>query len=211
MTPRIVLLHGVATTAAIWTRVIAQLEALGITDAIAVERPCTGDLESELDALEPLTKGALVVGQSGGATLALALSTDRPGLAGALCHEPAVGSLVPELLTPVAAAMAERGVPGFGAALYGDSFTLDMVGDPEAVPRELAMFRAFEPEPASKGSAPTLITVGELSPPVRHRAASALQDRLGYRVAVLPGARHFAAWDSPASFARLIADTARGL
>ena len=104
MAPRIVLLHGIATTAAVWDRVVTALAALGVTDVVALQRPCTGSLPAELDALAPLVHEALVVGQSGGATLALALAGSDHALAGAVAHEPAVGSLVPALLAPVAAA-----------------------------------------------------------------------------------------------------------
>ena len=110
MAPRIVLLHGIATTASVWDRVVAALASLGVHDVVALQRPCTGSLDDELGAIAPLTEDALVVGQSGGATLALALASSSHRLAGAVAHEPAVGSLVPALLAPVAAAFAERGV-----------------------------------------------------------------------------------------------------
>ena len=206
MAPRIALLHGIATTASVWDRVVAALAGLGVDDVVAIQRPCTGSLAAELDALAPLTEDALVVGQSGGATLALALAGSSHSLAGAVAHEPAVGSLVPTLLAPVAAAFAERGVEGLGSTLYGASWSLGMAGtNLAAIPRELAMFRAFEPAPARAGQGRVLVTVGALSPPGRQEAAAALHTRLGYEVMPLEGASHFVAWDAPARFAAAIA------
>jgi pimeloyl-ACP methyl ester carboxylesterase len=209
MPPRIVLLHGIATTASVWDRVVAELSSIGIDDVVALQRPCTGSLREELDAISPLTEDALVVGQSGGATLALALACTNRSIAGAIAHEPAVGSLVPGLLGPVAAAYAEHGVRGLGRTLYGSSWSLEMAGsDLTAIPGELAMFRAFEPAHVPAQQGPVLVTVGALSPPIRHEAAEALRTRLGYEVASLAGASHFAAWDAPEAFAGLIADRA---
>ncbi|MCC2033203.1 alpha/beta fold hydrolase [Microbacterium allomyrinae] len=205
MTPPVVLLHGIATTASIWDRVIAALGELGLRDVTAIRRPCTGSLSAELRALEPQVEGALVVGQSGGATLALALAASRTELAGAVAHEPAVGSLLPELLTPVARAYAEHGVEGLGATLYGPTWSAAMAHDHTVIPGELAMFRSFEPSRARAGQGPVLVTVGAASPPIRHDAASALHDRLGYEIEPLTGASHFVAWDAPEVFAAAIA------
>jgi len=205
MAPRIVLLHGIATTASVWDKVVAELAGLGVHDVVALQRPCTGSLEKELEAIAPLTEDALVVGQSGGATLALALASSSHSLAGAVAHEPAVGSLVPALLAPVAAAFAERGIEGLGSTLYGPSWSIEMAGvNLAAVPGELAMFRAFEPAPARAGQGPVLVTVGAASPPRRHEAAAALHDGLGYEVLSLKGASHFVAWDAPAVLAAAI-------
>ncbi|HWH96914.1 MAG TPA: hypothetical protein VNS80_00970, partial [Pseudolysinimonas sp.] len=101
--PRIVLLHGVATTSGVWRPVLPFLEGL---DVATPDRPCLGDLDAELGALESIVEGALVAGVSGGATLGLAFAASDVRLAGAILHEPAVGSLVPGLLAPVAAAYA---------------------------------------------------------------------------------------------------------
>jgi pimeloyl-ACP methyl ester carboxylesterase len=206
MSPRIVLLHGIATTASVWDRVVASLDALGVTDVVAVQRPCTGSLAAEVEAIAPLAEDSVVVGQSGGATLALALACSGHSLAGAIAHEPAVGSLLPGLLAPIAAAYAERGVDGLGSTLYGPTWSREMAGaDLEVIPGELAMFRAFEPVPVPAGQGPVIVTVGALSPPIRHEAAAALHARLGYEIATLQGASHFAAWDAPEEFAAIIA------
>jgi pimeloyl-ACP methyl ester carboxylesterase len=202
----ILFIHGAATTAAVWDRVIAELRDEDGVDIVAVDRPCSGSLAAELDALAPLAENALVIGQSGGATLALALASSSVRLRGAICHEPAVGSLVPGMLDPVAAAYARGGVEAFGKTLYGPSWTPAFAGgDTGAVGRDLPMFRAFEPQAAAHGQGPVLVTVGTESPPIRHESGVVLRDRLGYRLGTIDGASHFAAWDAPSAFARTIA------
>src|SRR5277367_2057036 len=104
MRPRIVLVHGAATTSRIWRTVVPLLDGF---DVCCPDRAATGDLEAELDALAPLCAGAVVAGVSGGATLGLALAARGAGLAGALLHEPAAGSLLPGLLAPMARAYAD--------------------------------------------------------------------------------------------------------
>jgi pimeloyl-ACP methyl ester carboxylesterase len=76
--------------------------------------------------------------------------------------------------------------------------------DLAGIPGELAMFRAFEPSRVPANQGPVLVTVGALSPPIRHEAADALHARLGFEIATLEGASHFAAWDAPDAFAAAI-------
>ncbi|MGK2855441.1 MAG: alpha/beta fold hydrolase [Microbacteriaceae bacterium] len=200
--PRVVLVHGGATTASVWSRMASLLEGV---DVVAVDRPCSGDLATELATLAPHAEGALVVGVSGGATLGLALAASDVRLAGAILHEPAVGRLVPGLLAPMAAAYEAGGVDLFAATLYGTSWNRTMApADDAMVARDLAMFRAFEPAAAREGQGPVLITVGADSPPARHAAARALHDTLGYRTQNLPGCRHFVQWDNPEVLADLV-------
>jgi pimeloyl-ACP methyl ester carboxylesterase len=200
--PRILLVHGAATTASVWGPVLALL---GDLDVVAVDRPCSGDLDTELAALGPHAEGAFVVGVSGGATLTLALAASPVALAGGIAHEPAVGSLAPGLLAPMAAAFAEGGTLGFATTLYGPRWRPELApADPDAVARELPMFRAFEPEAARPGQGPVLVTVGGDSPAPRHTAAAALASQLGYETAVLPGCRHFLPLENPAELAGLI-------
>ena len=209
--PRVVLVHGVATTASVWSRVIAALAELDSSlDVVAVERPCSGHLATELAALSSVAPGAFVVGVSGGATLALALAASDVQLAGAIAHEPAVGSLAPGLLAPMATAYASGGATAFAETLYGPSWQPSMAPDAAGtVARELPMFRAFEPAIARQGQGPVLVTVGGDSPAPRHAAAAALHAQLGYETRVLPGARHFVQWDAPRLFAQLIVEQSK--
>ena len=207
---RVLLIHGAATTARCWDAVVTLLEAAGV-EVAAPERASTGDLAREVAVLTDLAEGALAVGVSGGATLGLALAASPARLAGAVLHEPAVGSLVPGLLAPVAAAFAEGGVPAFGARLYGPAWTSSMApADPGAVGRDLAMFSRFEPAAVRAGQGPVLVTTGELSPPVRHEAATALADHLGMATRVLPGCRHFVQVEAPRVLAEVVLDRLAG-
>lgn len=196
--PRIVLVHGTATTGAVWDPVRRLLDDL---DTVAPTRPSSGTLAEELGWLAGYSDDALVVGMSGGATLCLALAASEAKAAAILAHEPAVGSLLPTLLDDVVAAFAERGAEGLGAALYGPTWDPSMMADADAVARDLAMFRAFEP--ALPGTTPALVTTGIDSPPIRHLAAARLNAVFGYDTSTVPGG-HFVAQDQPAAIADLI-------
>lgn len=202
--PPVLLLHGAATTARCWDAVALLLQRTGLS-VTAPDRASTGDLEQELAALRPFAEGAFVVGVSGGATLGLAMAAEGTPLAGAVLHEPAVGSLLPGLLAPMAAAFADGGVPAFGARLYGPAWTPAMApAGPGAVARDLAMFARFEPSPPAPGQGGVLVTVGGDSPPIRHAAAAALAEHRGYETAVLPGCRHLVQVEAPGALADLV-------
>jgi pimeloyl-ACP methyl ester carboxylesterase len=191
---RVLLVHGAATTSSVWDRLRPLLPDV---ELVVPDRPSSGDLSTELDALAAAARGAVVVGVSGGATLGLALASRSSHLAGAVLHEPAVGSLAPGLLDHVVAAWTSDGVRGFGRALYGPSWDPTMAPvDPSAVARDLAMFRRFEPSPLAEGNGRVLVTVGQDSPPPRHDAAAALHAHLAVEVAVLPGSGHFVQHDN---------------
>ncbi|WP_232303720.1 alpha/beta fold hydrolase [Pseudofrankia sp. DC12] len=245
-TPSFLLLHGAATTGAIWAGVRG---ALGDRPSFAPDRPSSGDLDRELAALRDavalaaagvpaapaalpagapppvrLAAGATVTsaadgpravvfgGVSGGATLGLAALATGVPLAAAVLHEPAVGSLLPGLLAPMAAAYASGGVAAFGSALYGPSWRpTDAPADPDAVARDLSMFLRFEPAVPRPTPGPVVVTVGEHSPEVRHRAAAALHRDLGLEVRVLAGCGHAAHLEAPARFAELLAEVAATL
>jgi pimeloyl-ACP methyl ester carboxylesterase len=204
--PRLVLVHGAATTSRMWDRVLPILAARPGFAVTALERPRTGDLDREVAALAPLVEGAWLVGVSGGATLGLAVASAGVPLAGAMLHEPAVGSLEPGLLVPVAAAFAEDGTAGLGRALYGASWDLRMAGavrDADTA-AELAMFRSFEPAPLPSSAGRVVVTVGGRSPGIRHRSVTALAVAVGCEVEVIHQASHFAPHDSPAAFAAAV-------
>ena len=198
---RVVLVHGAATSARVWDRLAPLLPD---HDVVAVTRPRTGNLARELAWLAPHVEGAWVVGMSGGATLGLALASGPVPLAGAILHEPAVGTLAPSLLGPMVRAFEESGTTAFAHTLYGDTWTPVLLGGPveDAVTAgELAMFRGFEPEPISATAGRVVVTVGERSPAIRHASVEALRAAYGHEVLIVPGASHFAAYDAPHEFA----------
>jgi pimeloyl-ACP methyl ester carboxylesterase len=198
--PRVVLIHGAATTSSVWRLVVPLLDGF---DVRCPDRAATGDLETELDRLAPLCENALVAGVSGGATLGLALAA-RPGarITAALLHEPAVGSLLPGLLAPMAQAYADGGPDAFGQTLSGPAWTqADAPADRAAVGRDLAMFRAFEPSAPAPDAGPVILTTGALSPPVRHESVRRLATAFALPVVTLPGTAHAVHLENPAAFA----------
>ena len=149
---RVVLIHGAATTSRVWRRVVPLLDGY---DVSCPDRPCSGDLMIEVDALRPDCGGALVAGVSGGATLGLALAAAGVPMTAAVLHEPAVGSLLPGLLDQVRGAYESGGTAAFGLALYGRAWTsAETPPDPGAVGRDLAMFRALSRPRRRPGWAP---------------------------------------------------------
>jgi pimeloyl-ACP methyl ester carboxylesterase len=185
------------------------LRERGVTLAIHTpQRAYSGDLDTEIAALEPLCEDALVVGVSGGATLALELAARGVPFAAAIVHEPAVGSLLPGLLAPMVAAYQDGGVDSFATTLYGAQWRPQMAPpDRDAVGRDLAMFRCFEPHGAAPGAGDVLVTVGEHSPAIRYEAAEALTREFGYPVTVLSGSGHAAHLEAARELADLICDT----
>jgi pimeloyl-ACP methyl ester carboxylesterase len=208
--PRVVLIHGAATTGQVWWRVRPLLPGF---DVLVPDRPCSGNLSTEVDALRAHCAGALVVGVSGGATLGLALAAAGVPMTGALLHEPAVGSLLPGLLDSVREAYAAGGVPGFARTLYGPAWSeADAPADLAAVARDLAMFTMFEPAAAVPDTLAghVIVTVGECSPAVRHDSVNRLAVRFGYRAWVIPGAAHAVHLTHPQAFADAIRRAYRG-
>jgi pimeloyl-ACP methyl ester carboxylesterase len=200
---RVVLIHGAATTSRVWRHVVPQLAGF---DVLCPDRPCSGDLATEVAALSADCRGAVVAGVSGGATLGLALAATGVPMTAALLHEPAVGSLLPGLLAPYRAAYASGGTAAFAAALYGPAWTPDEApADADAlVARDLAMFAAFEPAAPAPAAGPVVITVGECSPPVRHESVRRLAERFALTQETIPGARHAAHLEHPEQLAAAI-------
>ncbi len=208
--PRVVLIHGAATTSRVWRRVRPLLRGF---DVVVPDRPCSGDLSAEVAALRQQCAGALVVGVSGGATLGLALAAAGVPMTAALLHEPAVGSLLPGLLDGVRRAYSAGGVSAFARSLYGPAWTdAEAPADPAAVARDLAMFAAFEPAapvPVMRAGQ-VVITVGECSPAIRHDSVRRLAGRFGYPAWVVPGAGHAAHLTHPEEFTALIRRASAG-
>lgn len=177
---RVVLIHGAATDSRVWHRTIAALHAHWDADepleTLAVNRPQTGDWDTECAALAPVCVDAYVVGVSGGATLGLELAARGVAMRAALLHEPAAGSLAPDLLAHVAEGLQREGVAGFGRSLYGQLWSpTDTAAPREMVTAEFAMFGAFEPRPLTIPTHKVHLSVGELSPASRHEAVSTLR------------------------------------
>ncbi|MEU1984820.1 alpha/beta hydrolase [Nocardia sp. NPDC019395] len=193
---RVVLIHGVATDSRVWAATVA---ALGPSVEVACpDRPQSGDMDTEIAALAPLCEQAFVIGVSGGATLGLEMASRGVHFTGALLHEPAAGSLAPGLLDDVARAFERDGVPGFGCALYGAGWGPDLTtASRDTVARELAMFRAFEPQPVGPSADRITLTVGERSSPARHRSVESLAAALGTKRRVLPGVGHAVHLEDP--------------
>lgn len=201
------LVHGAATTSRVWRHVVPLLDGLRVD---CPDRPCSGDLTTEVASLRDMCAGAIVAGVSGGATLGLALAATGVPMRAALLHEPAAGSLYPGLLGQVRAAYQAGGVPAFAAALYGDAWAPpEAPGDPDAVGRDLAMFSAFEPSAPAACAGPVVLTVGERSPAARHESVRRLAGKFGFEAWELPGARHAVHLESPAAFAAAIRRVAR--
>ena len=206
MTARFAMIHGAATRPSVYDAVVHALtRAVPAVDVVTPARPSSGDLDTELATLLPAVAGRLVAGVSGGATLGLALLAAGADIRGAVLHEPAAGSLAPGLLDAVAAAYRTGGVRGFARTLYGASWHEDhSPEDPRAVGRDLAMFRGFEPAPRLDPTVRAVLTVGELSPPIRHEVVERLAQTFGYKVQVVPGCGHAAHLDAPDAWAAIL-------
>jgi pimeloyl-ACP methyl ester carboxylesterase len=161
----------------------------------------------------------VLVGVSGGATLALAVAVAAPqSVVAAVTHEPLVGPLEPELDALVQGA-AERlaldpsHAPDFLRSLYGAdvwallpsaarTWTADRL---DVVAADVAQFAGFAPSPSDLESVrcPHLTTVGETSAPSRHRVASMLEG-CGAERRVIAGAGHLVVAEQPRCFAETI-------
>ncbi len=230
----VVLLHGVGLTPELFDPVRSLLAST--VDSIA---PLRGPYQSEnsqapsqpvvvqagsiirsLDAIGPV----LVVGVSGGATLALAIALiGSPNVIGVIAHEPLVGLLADELHSIVTAASVRLARTNHAEAVA--EFVQTLVGPttwstvPEearhfvdrhasVIRAEVAQFVAFAPTASQLDGrrTPFLVTTGARSPSFRHAAAAALTDATRARSTVIPGAGHLANWEQPQAFAELIVD-----
>jgi pimeloyl-ACP methyl ester carboxylesterase len=207
---RIVLIHGVATSHRVWRELVPYLTSVPGLEVRCPERPASGDLDTEIDALREVCAGAVVVGVSGGATLGLELASRGTPILAGIFHEPAAGSLAPGLLAHVAEGLRSGGVEGFGRALYGPSWPVEEVPpELETVAREFAMFGRFEPAPLDPAAGPVLFTVGELSPAARLASVQALSTAFDRPWASVPGGTHAVHLECPGAFSTVILDHIR--
>ncbi len=174
-----------------------------------------GDVLGVLD--EAGVSRAVVAGMSGGATVALALALAYPErVVTAVAHEPAVGSVSPELRALVFGALRDGGGGELLRTLAGPEtwghLSQDTVEELDAsselVEADAAAFLTFEPHLSSKAAAPLVCSVGERSTPLRYTVAERLAARTGAPVAVVPGCGHLPQLDAPAAFAELILEQA---
>ncbi|MGH9274342.1 MAG: alpha/beta fold hydrolase [Acidimicrobiales bacterium] len=226
--PGIVLLHGVGVGADTFLELARLLAA--DHRVLVLERP-GGDgwavpIDEQAEAVaetmvELRCTGAVVVGVSGGATVALALGIHHAKVIGGLVlHEPLVGPLAPEL--------HDRFTEAARHAQQGDAEALDVVRSLLGVSTwerlglsgrvqveagasraraEVPMFAAFSPtavELATLRRWPVLTTIGGHSGPERRAAAEVLATLAGASVAVVPDAGNAAQLDAPAALAGII-------
>lgn len=180
------------------------------------------DFSAQVDAVSSAlargsgADGTVLVGVSGGATLALAAGlADPPWLRGILTHEPLVGPLVPDLHRRILAAVddfRERGVDHvdpFLTALYGEGWS-DALPDARqwverhraTIVEEVGQFASFQPtlDALAAIGIPHVTSVGERSADERFQVASLLA-RCGARVRVMPDAAHLVPVENPQAFA----------
>lgn len=161
---------------------------------------------------------AAVAGTSGGATVALAAALLAPTrVSCAVVHEPAVGTLSPELRLLVRGALRDGGGLGLQQTLAGPATWAAL---PEAervaaatraplVELDAPAFLAWEPPLAcTPAAAPVVCTVGARSGPVRHDVARRLSALLAAPVHALEDCGHLAQLDAPETFAAAIARAA---
>jgi pimeloyl-ACP methyl ester carboxylesterase len=231
-TPVVVLIHGVGFGPATLAPLVAALEpyarvavparrGYGARAHLAPAATVAEHVEDILGVLDEAgVERAVVAGMSGGATVALALALSEPErVVVAVAHEPAVGSVSPELRALVRGALVKGGGSELLRALAGAATwatlspaavdTLD--ASAELVEADAAAFLAFEPRLApalTPVGAPLVCSVGERSSPLRYTVADRLAERTGAPIAVVPGCGHLPQLDAPAAFAELILEQA---
>jgi pimeloyl-ACP methyl ester carboxylesterase len=194
------------------------------------DRPAISNLEAQVDRiLEDIMKReeqpSVWVGVSGGATLGVIAACRRPAvIAGALLHEPLIGTRAAALHDGVQAAAArlaggqldsaavESSAADFVAGLVGPESweALGVDGRTAVLERarlvgaEVPYFASFEAPTAFDDAVPVLITVGERSPAPRHEAAERAAELLKGRLVVIPGIGHLPQVEAPETFAELI-------
>lgn len=221
----VALVHGVGFGPSTFAPVARELRRAG--PVVMVERRGYGTradlapperVEDHVDDLVAALDGAgieraVVAGCSGGATIALAAALTVPDrVVAAVAHEPAVGSLGPELM-----ALIEKSVQTGGMALVRalagpatwSRLTSGELAELEAcaaiVADDARAYLAWEP-PLDRvaEAAPIVCTVGRHSGPMRHTIAGVVRERIGARVVVVEDCGHLVQLDAPAAFAAII-------
>jgi len=225
----VALVHGVGFGPSTFARVARELRRAGVGGrVIMVERRGYGsrahlappdrvedhvdDLLAALDAAG--FERAVVAGCSGGATIALAAALTAPDrVAAAVSHEPAVGSLGPELMALIATSVQTGGMALLQAlagpatwARLDPAQLIELEACAPIVAADARAYLAWEP-PLDRvaEAAPIVCTVGRDSGAMRHAIAAVVQERIGARVSVVEDCGHLVQLDAPLAFAAIIA------
>lgn len=221
-------LHGVGMWPGLFEPLVAPFPGEGFAPA----RPgYLGARDSGVDGFDAQLGGVrtliadhgpgVLVGVSGGATIALAAAIERvDGVRGVLTHEPLVGPLVPELHERVVAGAADvsghdpRRIDAFLRDLYGPAWAdIDATAarwaerHRDTVAREVAQFASFAPsrEALSAIAVPHVTTVGARSATARHEVADLLAAG-GAVVRVVPECGHLLPLEAPAAFGAAVGE-----
>lgn len=221
----VALVHGVGFGPSTFAQVARELRRAG--PVVMVERRGYGtraalpppdhveehvdDLVAALDAAG--IERAVIAGCSGGATISLAAALTAPErVVAAVSHEPAVGSLGPELMALIAKSVDTGGM-ALAQALAGPAtwsrLTAGELAELEScaaiVGDDARAYLAWEP-PLDRvaDAAPIICTVGQRSAAMRHTIAAVVQERIGAQVVVVEDCGHLVQLDAPAAFAAII-------
>jgi pimeloyl-ACP methyl ester carboxylesterase len=225
-TPCVVLIHGVgfgpatlaplADALAPYTRV--EIPARRGYGERALESPAptveehVNDLFDALDAAG--LERAVLAGISGGATIALAAGLARPErVVTAVAHEPAVGSVSPELRSLIVAALSDGGGCGLARFLAGEETwaalpppLLGWLADNTAlIEADAAAFARYEPAfPVAGAVVPLVCSLGGRSSPARAQVAEQLAARTGAPIVSVRDCGHLPQFDAPDAFVEVI-------
>jgi pimeloyl-ACP methyl ester carboxylesterase len=235
--PDVVLLHGVGLDPRLFDPVLSMIPNASAPfrhryghDRAGGARAAMASVEADAaELLDTVAAGRsdrplVVVGVSGGATLALAMAAiGRSGLAGVIAHEPLVGPLAPELHALVVAAAAELAGGAGSIADRAAAFVRRLVGEatwatlpPEArrfvgehaaeVHAEVPLFAGYAPTVDDLAAIvpPLVVSTGERSHARRHQAAAALAALSPATQLVVRGAGHLVHWEQPVAFASMV-------
>ena len=171
------------------------------------------DLMQALD--EAAVERAVLAGMSGGATIVMAAALAHPDrVCCAVAHEPAVGSLAPELRVQILAAL-EDGADGLMRFLAGERTWAALplgvrewlAAHPWLITADAGAFARYEPH-FHDAPVPLISSLGERSSAARFAVAERLSARTGAPVVVVPGCGHLPQFDAPTAFAQLIVERA---
>jgi len=171
------------------------------------------DLLTELEART--VELPVLVGVSGGATVALeAALTHHSRVLVAVAHEPAAGSLAPELRNRIRQALDDAGGVGLVRFLVGEATwarltpreRTTIARDQALIEADARAFAAYEPSlpTAATDPVPLICAVGERSGQIRREVAERLSARTGAPIVVVARSAHLPQLDAPATFAEVI-------